>query len=162
MDAFFLQNSGGSHHFAGAAFIADKNNVSIRLTTTLNFIELNEPAVEWLLDEFEIYVAPRKESAMLVKLAATIAGQCYAWDIPDVICRDATFILLPRRANASDIVSEALARSGLETGAGWLASLLCDQRANRAILAEGFPQIFAPGSEPGAIGSTARTAEAPA
>ncbi|MFP3637800.1 DUF6685 family protein [Paraburkholderia sp. SIMBA_054] len=138
----FLQNAGGSHHFAGAAYIAATNGVAVTLTAHLNFIELNEPAIEWLLESFTIFLIPRHISAKLVKVVALLTGRCYARDVPEAIAPDETLIFLPKSHDGVNLVIDALSRAELADAGPWLAACLSDQRANRAALAGRFPRMF--------------------
>ncbi|WP_109483288.1 DUF6685 family protein [Paraburkholderia sp. C35] len=139
----FLRNGGGSHHFAGAAYIAAANGVCVALTSQLNITEFNEPVIEWLLEGFAIFVVPRHLSAKLVKATVQITGVCYARDLPEAIARDETLIFLPKTSANASLVIDALNKAGLADAAPWLAACLADQRENRALLAERFPGLKA-------------------
>ena len=50
-------NDGGSHHFAGAAFIARSIGVPVPLSSALEVYALNAEAVQWLTSNFAIFLA---------------------------------------------------------------------------------------------------------
>ncbi len=60
----FLNNSGGSHHFAAAQYIAGKLGRKVPLTGKLYDYSLNKQAVDALSREFEVYALPDEKPAI--------------------------------------------------------------------------------------------------
>ncbi len=123
----FLSNAGGSHHFAGAAYISRSIDSPVPLTSSLQIYALNEPAVKWLISKFVIFMVPETtRTGFLVEISALL-GHCYKLPIPGSVCADAVFLLVPNDRRLTGTVVAALARAGIHDSVPWFESLLARQ-----------------------------------
>ncbi|MGP8437915.1 DUF6685 family protein [Paraburkholderia fungorum] len=70
----FLYNAGGSHHFAGAAYIAGQLRRRVPLRAGLEVIELREDVIDWLLSGY-FYPSPENRKSLSIPCLARFSGQ---------------------------------------------------------------------------------------
>ena len=108
----FLQNGGGSHHFAAARYIAKRLNKPVPLTGSLYVYGLNEVSVRGLCDDYEIFAISDKDAisnefhASLKSYGATYLGH----QLPHPY-REIRAIFLPKNESRSMKVAKALRNS---------------------------------------------------
>ncbi|WP_429555043.1 DUF6685 family protein [Paraburkholderia sp. MM5477-R1] len=138
----FLYNAGGSHHFAGAAYIAAQLRRSVPLRARLEVIELNEGVIDWLLSLFIPFSVPKGIALKLRQLCATVLGGAYTLRIPDIVATSTAVLLLPAESNSIAAVSDLLLKAGIQNVRPWFESLVAQQRSNLPVLQQRFPAAF--------------------
>ena len=123
----FLNNAGGSHHFAGAAYISRSISSPVPLSSSLQIYALNEPAVRWLISKFAIFMVPQTCRTGLLVHISTLLGHCYKLPIPGCVGADADLLLIPSDRRLTGTVVATLARAGIPDLVPWLESLLARQ-----------------------------------
>lgn len=137
----YLNNSGGSHHFAAARFIANKIEEQVPLKGTLSIHSLNEGAVNDLLDHYDLYVLPSEE-----KLGFQFFEAMRAFRTTYFFCGmpgqgSATqVILLPKNEERSVHVSSILRQAGLYELGPHLKEL-CARQKNWTPAPRNAPQV---------------------
>ena len=133
----FLCNSGGSHHFAMASYIAAQLKHAVPLCGRLDVVEVNQKTVEWLLANFVVFAVPKHFSRP--HQVAMLAGSCYMSDGLEAINMSNSKLLLIERANLeSDGMQLLLHSFGAINLAGWFSGLLRAQDVNKAMLYDKF------------------------
>jgi len=112
-DRLFLMNSGGSHHFAAARYIAARIEHPVPLRGTLRTYAINEMAVASLQRDYDMFVIADTPQASLAFQDTMQRFQAsYLWkDLPRPY-RDCRAILLPRTNARSMRVSAVLHDAG--------------------------------------------------
>ncbi|BEP54052.1 MULTISPECIES: DUF6685 family protein [unclassified Variovorax] len=132
----FLYNAGGSHHFAGAAYIAKQLNFHVPLRALHKAIALNPKAVRWLLSTFVLLAVPKALAAPTQ--VAKLTGSCFELSVPDCICRDATLLLIPHGNESTLRIVDALSGAGARDIGPWFSELLALQSDSLRRLKERF------------------------
>lgn len=109
----FLMNSGGSHHFAAAKYIAVRLPEKVRLTGRLQTLSLHAGAVHDLCAEYEVFaISDAPALSLAFGDAMRMYGAKYLWrDMPRQ-WPDVKAILLPRSEIKSMRVAAALRDAG--------------------------------------------------
>ncbi|WJN72100.1 DUF6685 family protein [Burkholderia anthina] len=142
----FLYNGGGSHHFAGAHYIASEIKMCVPLRARLEVIELNVPAVRWLLERFIVIAVPRDLATMLSRSVAQVLGESYRLHIPAALARATELLLVPGLEGANALVVEHLERAGMTRINSWFEALIQAQEVHRAAFSRRFPTSFPTGT----------------
>jgi hypothetical protein len=109
----FLMNSGGSHHFAAAKYIAARLSASVVLTGRLRTLSLDPAAVFELCDEYEVFaISDTPRLSVAFDSAMRIYGAAYLWRDMPTPWEHARAILLPRSERKSRKVAQALRAAG--------------------------------------------------
>lgn len=132
----FLYNDGGSHHFAGAAFIAKQLHLDVPLRARHEAIALNPQTVRWLLSTFVMLAVPNALAAPTH--VAKLAGACFVLSVPDCICPDATLLLIPHGSESTPRIVDALSCAGARDIGPWFSELLALQSDNLCRLKDRF------------------------
>ena len=138
----FLYNAGGSHHFAGAAYIAGQLQRPVSLRARLEVIELNEDVIDWLLALFVPLAVPEGLVSRLRRQCAAVVGSAYSLPIPGVLAAGTAILLLPASNNATAVVCDLFRVAGIADVRTWFESLLAEQRSNLPLLRQRFPAAF--------------------
>ncbi|WP_157643736.1 DUF6685 family protein [Burkholderia ubonensis] len=138
----FLYNAGGSHHFAGAHYIASEIKMGIPLRARLEVIELRIPAIRWLLAQFIPIAVPRAIANELVRKVALVLGAAYALSIPGGLVQDAELLLIPAVGTPSALVADLFERSGMPAVSDWFDALMQAQRVHGATFSQRFPSAL--------------------
>ncbi|WP_155629466.1 DUF6685 family protein [Burkholderia territorii] len=144
----FLYNAGGSHHFAGAHYIASEIKMYVPLRARLEVIELNVQAVRWLLERYFPILVPRDLANMVSGLIAQVLGESYTLNVPGGLARGAEVLLVPKIVDASAVVVELFERAGMSSIVRWFEELIRAQREHRAAFLRRFPTLPSTCSEP--------------
>lgn len=139
----FLYNAGGSHHFAGAAYIAGQLQRPVPLRAKLEVIELTESVIDWLLSSFVPLAVPEGLASKLRRLCAAMLGSAYSLPVPGVLSAGTALLLLPASTNATAEVCDLLRGAGITDVRPWFESLVAEQRSNLPFLRRRFPAAFA-------------------
>ena len=109
----FLQNAGGSHHFAGAAHISRSIGQPVPLRGKLQIHSLNCAAFSWLFDEYIPMAGPRRLGFGISRTLARVVSRCFVLKLPALTPLGALgVLLLPRNSQATSSAEEALRRAG--------------------------------------------------
>lgn len=143
-----LKNDGGSHHFAGAAYIAESIGARVPLRAPLTIATLNERAVAWLVTDFVPLAVPDRTALHLMGNLARLIGACYELRVPDVVCTDARVLLLPGGQPGSAAAVDVLLAAGAVPLTPWFEDLLARQARHRRLHSARFgARIALPDSE---------------
>lgn len=137
----FLYNAGGSHHFAGAHYIASEIKMCIPLRAGLEVIELNVQAVRWLLERFIPISVPRDLANVVSGSVAQVLGESYTLHVPGGLACGTEVLLVPKVVDASTVVVELFERTGMSRIDSWFEELIRAQREHRATFLRRFPTL---------------------
>lgn len=138
----FLSNHGGSHHFAGAAYIARQLGTALALRGPCVVTWLAEPGWRWLLDRYRLLGAPYdlgRNMPWQMGQVATILGECLQLSKTS----HGALFLLPCHHRATDAVVNALAAHGCIDQTVVIEKLLEQQRARVASVVARWPGLAA-------------------
>lgn len=138
----FLYNAGGSHHFAGAHYIASEIKMCVPLRAPLEVIELNVPAIRWLLERFILIPVPRNLANILSRSVAQLLGESYTLNIPGGLARGTELLLVPEAGGPSTLVAELFERAGMPRINRWFEELIRAQKEHRAAFSRRFKNAF--------------------
>lgn len=125
----WLMNSGGSHHFAAAKYIASRLPQRVPLQADLRVYALNEDAISSLRRDFEIFAAPNHATFSNCFFEAMRSfSATWHWHVMPVPFNHTRAILLPRSERRSMRVAEEFAKTGVVD----LGRVLSDLAANQA------------------------------
>ncbi|MDQ7979863.1 hypothetical protein QYH69_21725 [Paraburkholderia sp. SARCC-3016] len=125
----WLINSGGSHHFAAAKYIAARLPQRVPLQADLRVYTLNEEAISSLRRDFEMFVVPnRTEFSNGFFGAMRSFGATWYWHGMPSTFNHTRAILLPRSERRSMRVADELAKAGVVD----LGRVLSDAATNQA------------------------------
>lgn len=109
----FLQNAGGSHHFAGAAHISRSIGQPVPLRGKLQIHSLNRAAFSWLFGEYIPMAGPGRLGFGISRTLARVVSQCFVFKLPALTPLGALgVLLLPRNSQTTSSAEEALRRAG--------------------------------------------------
>lgn len=110
----FLINSGGSHHFAAARYIASRINRPVPLNGKLYTYSINRLALDSLLCDFDIYaISDETDISIGFHNAMRTFRATYLWQHLPCPYTHARAILLPKNEERSMRVSRVLRTSGM-------------------------------------------------
>lgn len=135
----FVCNGGGSHHLAGAAYIAREIGGALPLRARLSLDWLNAPAWHWLIETFFILQVPQAYRGL--GDIAVLTGAAYLIELPNWVSQS-SLLLLPRHVPVSRDVVELHLKAGLREVAEDIESLLSRQAAMLATLGQRFPVLY--------------------
>lgn len=105
-DRLFLENLGGSHHFAAAAYLARELKVDVPINAPLSLFALNEPVWSALLAEYRMLLAPRSGFTP-GPWVAELCGQCHEVKLAGRLA-EGNIIFLPRDAQATELIVQLM------------------------------------------------------
>lgn len=124
----FLMNSGGSHHFAAARYLARRLNQRVPLRGRLHVYSLNSAPVAALCREFEMFVISNKASISNAFHDAMRSFQStWLWHPMPQPYEHTRAILLPRSEKRSMRVAKALRQAGVLDFGAYLTDLVANQ-----------------------------------
>ncbi|MFM0416985.1 DUF6685 family protein [Paraburkholderia aromaticivorans] len=124
----WLMNSGGSHHFAAAKYIASRLPQRVPLQADLRVYALNEEAISSLRRDFEMFVVPSHTAFSNVFVDAMRSfGATWHWHGMPAPYNQTRAILLPRGERLSMHAAEEFVKAGVVD----LGRLLSDLAANQ-------------------------------
>lgn len=131
----FLVNSGGSHHFAAARYIAARIGSPVTLRGALHTYAINEMAVASLQRNYEMFViAEVPESSLDFHNAMRSFDASYLWQYLPRPHREGRAILLPRTDPRSMRVAAALHEAKFFNLNLYLQQLVARQRRYRSLI----------------------------
>lgn len=136
-----LCNADGSHHFAGAAYIATQLERPVPLVARLNIYWLNSAAWRWLMQQYRILHVSSASEYGLRRNVALLAGCCSSMPLPPNVAAG-ELVLLPREAPATQAVVDLLAEHGVRDVEGDLNRVLRTQEAVQRICRQRWPAAF--------------------
>jgi hypothetical protein len=138
----FLDNSGGSHHFAGAAHVARETGASVPFKAQLIATALRPSAVNWLLKNHHVLAARSLLGSGMGIQVARLTESCFRRHVPQCVAKDTELLVIPRTSRAAQPVSRLLVEAGARDAAPWFRSLLADQERYLAVCAHRFNSRF--------------------
>lgn len=128
-DRVFLMNSGGSHHFAAAKYIASRLRQPVKLRGRLDVYSLSSRAVASLRADFEMFVISDEADVSLGFYdAMRNFGATWLWHcLPAPYAAAAKVILLPRSEDRSMRVAALLRQAGIVDFGEYLSGLVARQ-----------------------------------
>ncbi|MGN7512554.1 DUF6685 family protein [Aeromonas salmonicida] len=109
-----LINSGGSHHFATARYLAGVARLPVELTGMLKGYQLNPAAINALTEQFELFAITRDPLLWdeLFEAMRALQATWYAGDLPRPH-NEGRVLLLPKADHRSMTVASALRQAGM-------------------------------------------------
>ncbi|WP_369597508.1 DUF6685 family protein [Aeromonas sp. A35_P] len=106
-------NSGGSHHFATARYLAGVARLPVELTGMLKGYQLNPAAINALTEQFELFAITRDPLLWdeLFEAMRALQATWYAGDLPRP--HNEGRVLLPKADRRSMTVASALRQAGM-------------------------------------------------
>lgn len=101
-DTLYLSNSGGSHHFATAQYIAGKLDVSVPISANFTFIRIDESAVKEFNQEYTALLIPNHDFAFLGAAVNQLNVSAVAYQLPNNASTDATLLIYRKSAISND------------------------------------------------------------
>lgn len=136
----FLVNSGGSHHFAAARYIAARLGRRVPLRGTLRTYGINAQAVHGLRRDYEMFAVPDEPEVFNAFHAAMQAHKAsYLWHGLPRPCRDARVVFLPKTERRSARVASCLRAAGLTDVGAHLAKMVSAASARTILLSASRP-----------------------
>jgi len=124
----FLMNSGGSHHFAAARYIAARINIPVPLKGKLRTYSLNKAAIDSLQRDFDMFVISNDtETNLCFHDAMQSFRATYIWQYMPRHYEDSRAILLPKSDPRSMKVASVLREAGFIDLGNYLSSLAARQ-----------------------------------
>lgn len=139
-DRLFLSNHGGSHHFAGAAYIARQLGTLVPLRGPCTVTRLAEPGWRWLLGRYRLLGAPYDQGRNMpwqMGQVARIVGECLQLSKNS----HGALFLVPRHHRATAAVVHALAAHGCIDQTHVIENLLKLQRVRLASVEARWPLL---------------------
>jgi hypothetical protein len=120
----FLMNSGGSHHFAAAKYIAKRLNIKVPLKGRYRVHGINQVALESLTRDFDIFVmsSHHRHQMGLHKAMMSFKATYYWKDLPRPYS-DQCAVFLPKTEKRSAKVAEILRASAFQDLGRYLKDL---------------------------------------
>lgn len=122
----FLDNHGGSHHFAGAAYIAKAIGQPVPLSAQLNVRHLNVPAWNWLIERFHLLHASSQQRHWYLADATRLVGETYKIELTESL-GGGDLVLLPRTAPTIRSVIGVLAHKSIADVTSYFENILMKQ-----------------------------------
>jgi hypothetical protein len=137
----FLSNGGGSHHLAGAAYIAQALNKRVPVFGKLRIEWLNDDWWQWVLMRYRIAFVP-SGSMLNIHDLAWLTGACYENSLPWGVC-EGSLLLLPGESPFADVLLDGLAGHGIQEITTLMHSILEAQLQNLQVLKQRWPNELA-------------------
>lgn len=126
----FLVNSGGSHHFAAARYIAARLGRRVPLRGTLRTYGINARAVDRLLCDYDMFAMPGEPEVVNAFHDAMQAHRAsYLWHGLPHPYRGARVVLLPKDEKRSARIASCLRSAGLTDVGAHLAKITSEVSA---------------------------------
>lgn len=129
-----LVNDGGSHHFAAARYVAARIQRNTPITGALRVYEIDEFALDSLLEAYEIIVTPGAPgfANWFFEAMESYRATYFNLSLPKpYTAQDGRIVLLPRDEPRSARAAEACKQGGLFDLGRHLDMLMAVQRSNR-------------------------------
>ena len=134
----FLDNAGGSHHFAGASFLAAELKQRIELTGPIYASWLNAGAWRWLTDQYHLFYVQALD--FMNQPLARLLGHCFVLPLPHGL-GEGSLLLAPRYAPGSARVHQLFAATGHADVTPGILQMLDGQEAQLARLESRLPNL---------------------
>lgn len=122
-----LKNSGGSHHFSAARYIASQLNKKIHISGRLKIFHLNQESICSLLNQFALFAVNNNDRFFIVDECANIGASVGVYDAPPPFY-DKTIIFLPHINKRSAHVTKLFQQFGLFNFGDFLLNSLAKQK----------------------------------
>jgi hypothetical protein len=114
----FLLNSGGSHHFAAARYIASRLRIPVPLSVRLAVYRIRSEAAQQLTSRYDLYALPEKHAHPFHEAMQSFKASYGVCPLPLPLHAEASLLLLPREESRSMKASTGLREAGVfEVGA---------------------------------------------
>jgi len=124
----FIDNSGGSHHLAGAAHVAKRIGARIPLASKLYLYQLNHLTVQWLLDGFHLVLVPKDLAGQMLWTVKSLVGSGSNMEFPPVLA-EGTLLAFPRESQIAEcVMAELLSQGHHDLGNDLREALTAQQR----------------------------------
>lgn len=107
----FIDNSGGSHHLAGAAYIAKRIGEPIPLASKLYLYQFNHLTVEWLLNGFYLVLLPGNLMSQAQWAIKDLVGASSCMKLPGIFGNGA-LLSFPKGLEIADCAMDELMEQG--------------------------------------------------
>ncbi|NWK51931.1 hypothetical protein HYG89_05035 [Acinetobacter sp. SwsAc5] len=102
-DCLYLSNSGGSHHFATALYIASELNIPVPLQANFSFITIEPDAVRKFNAAYKAILIPNHDFAYICSAVSSLNVCAVAYQLPQYASADATLLIYRKGAVESEI-----------------------------------------------------------
>lgn len=136
----FVANDGGSHHLAGAAYIARRIGKSVPIQARLVVSAFNAAAWERLIQDYRVFLEAPRSRGWSRHAVAELLGACFFEEIPPIV-GDGKLIVLPRQDAAVSDVSEVLGSRGVIDVTRHFEEIVLRQNEVIAAICERWPQL---------------------
>jgi len=124
----FIDNSGGSHHLAGAVHVAKRIGARIPLASKLYLYQLNYLTVQWLLDGFNLVLLPKDLAGQMLWTVKRLAGSGSKMEFPSVLAEGTLLAFLRGSQIAECVMAELLSQGHHDLGNDLREALTAQQR----------------------------------
>lgn len=124
----FIDNSGGSHHLAGAVHVAKRIGARIPLASKLYLYQLNHLTVQWLLDGFHLVLLPKDLAGQVPWIVKNLVGSGSSMEFPPVLA-EGSLLAFPRGSQIAEcVMAELLGQGHHDLGDDLREALTAQQR----------------------------------
>lgn len=123
----FVDNSGGSHHLAGAVHVARNIGVRIPVASKLYLYRLNQLTVQWLLGGFHLVLLPESLSSKAFCTVSSLVGSCAHMEFPPIL-GTGTLLAFPKGTDLAECVMAELVSQGHHDWGADLRQALIEQQ----------------------------------
>lgn len=102
-DCLYLSNSGGSHHFATALYIARELNIPVPLQAKFSFITIDPDAVRKFNAAYKAFLIPNHDFAYIGSAVNSLNVCAVAYQLPQYASADATLLIYRKGTVESEI-----------------------------------------------------------
>lgn len=119
----FIDNSGGSHHLAGAVHVAAHIGASIPLASKLHIYRFNAKTVKWLLGGFHLVLLLDSAAWDTLRIVKNLVGSGSNMAVPSIFC-EGTLLAFPKGSDLAECVMAELLDQGHHDLGGELRSAM--------------------------------------
>lgn len=124
----FIDNSGGSHHLAGAVHVAKRIGARIPLASKLHLYQFNHLTVQWLLDGFHLVLLPKDLAGQVLWAVKSLVGSGSNMEFPPVLA-EGSLLAFPRGSQIAEcVMAELLGQGHHDLGNDLREALTAQQR----------------------------------
>ena len=124
----FIDNSGGSHHLAGAIHVAKHIGARIPLVSKLYLYRLNQLTAQWLLGGFHLVLLPKNLASQVLWTVKCLVGSGSNMEFPSVLA-EGTLLAFPKGSHIAEcVMAELVSQGHHDLGTNLRQALAAQQR----------------------------------
>ena len=136
----FVANGGGSHHLAGAVYIARQLGKRVPIKSRLCLSAFNAAAWAQLAEDYRVILQAPHARGWSRHAVAELLGACFVEEIPPVVGEGNLFLIPRRVAAANDVTAVITSRGDVDVSEEFMA-LVRAQDAALASVCKRWPQL---------------------